>query len=739
MKVYYPWLNNYLNGKLPGVEATARAINEHAFEVEGVEGEVIDIKVTPNRGHDCLGHRGIAKELSAILQLPLNKENDPFNYKIDFSKQATGVSVAIADSELCRRYIAGYIKGVKVGPSPDWLKASLEAIGQRPINNVVDATNLVMFNLGQPMHAFDAKKLGSLALGVRLAHQGEAMVALDQKSYTLSPSMLVITAGDAPIGIAGVKGGLPAAIDESTTDIVLESANFAGAVVRKAAQALKLRTDASTRFEQELSPELCGYAMQQAVNVILSIAGGTLEGFVDKYPGRSDWVYKVGVSTQQINSVLGLTLSDADVEDVFKRFGWAYKQVKSPAQHVVEAAPSLVGATYKYDSGIRTDAPKTFSCSSLTNYLYVQAGIAMPSLSVDQFVWGQPIEEKDAQPGDLVFSNSDVGKIRYESVQYLRGTKVPQGVDHVGLYLGGGKVIHATKAKSGVVIEDIKNSSSFKTIVGWRRVWEAQTPHFVIDIPFERLDLRITEDLIEEVARMVGYEKIPGTPLPSASQPPAINPMFAAAQQARAQLITQGYSEIYTAVFADAGEVEVLNKVGGERPYLRTSLVPGLVEALGRNVRTKELLGLKEIKLFEVGAVWKGGGERTVLGTAVEGGKIEEHELKPVAGERYDISYRTPEGVQYKPFSKFPYIVRDIAMWVPAGTDEAAVARDIQTLAGEWAQTISQFDRFEKAGRVSVAYHVVFQSFERTLTEAEVNAVMEKVSAALKQKGFEIR
>src|SRR3989344_4637318 len=186
MKVSKLWLDKFFDAPLPGAQTLADTLTFHAFEIDGVEkvgeDEVLDIKVTPNRGHDALSHRGIAKELSAILKIPL--VHDPFSIVPVLAPITTEVSVQIHRTTLCKRYIAGYIKGVKVGPSPEWLRERLEAVGQRSINNVVDATNFVMFNLGQPLHAFDAGKLGSLALGVRNAKEGEVMVAHDKKSYT---------------------------------------------------------------------------------------------------------------------------------------------------------------------------------------------------------------------------------------------------------------------------------------------------------------------------------------------------------------------------------------------------------------------------------------------------------------------------------------------------------------------------------------------------------------------------
>lgn len=588
MKVSKLWLDKCFDAPLPEAAVLADALTFHAFEIDGIEtkgdDEVLDVKVTPNRGHDCLSHRGIAKELSAILRLPL--AHDPFVSASDISKRTDEVTVSL-QSNLCKRYIAGYIKGVKVGPSPQWLRERLEAIGQRSINNVVDATNFVMFNTGQPLHAFDARKLGSLELGVRLAKDGEVMEALDKKKYTLTGSMLVITAADKPVGIAGVKGGMPAAIDESTTDIVIESANFDGVSVRKTAAALKLRTDASSRFEQGLSPELAARGMAGMVEFVVHLTGGEVAGFVDVYPEPQSPMF-ANVTVEKINNVLGTALTGADVADVFVRLGLPYKE---------------------------------------------QDGV------------------------------------------------------------------------------------------------------FEVTVPFERLDLAIPEDLVEEVGRIIGYDKVPATPLPAFDKTPEVNPNFYAAEKMREELVSKGYSEVFTSVFTDTGERAVANKVGGDKPYLRSSLLPGLAEALAKNKPNKDLLGLGEVKLFEIGPVWQGGNEVTMLGTIAEKEKASEKPLKPVAAAQYDeLPLSTTE--RYQSFSKYPYIVRDIAMWAAGDTDAEAIIRNE---AGPLAVKVSLFDRFEKAGKVSLAYRIVFQSFEKTLTEVEVNAVMEKVSAALKAQGFEIR
>ena len=591
MKISHAWLQNFFDAPLPPAQKLKEELESHIFEVESIEkaggDEVLDVKVTPNRGHDALSHRGIAKELSAILKLPL--ANDPFAVRPVLAPVTTDVSVRL-DSKLCKRYIAGYIKGVKVWPSPEWLKTRLEAVGQRSINNVVDATNFVMFNMGQPLHAFDAGKLGSLKIGVRAAKDGEVMVALDKKEYTLGSSMLVITAADAPVGIAGVKGGMPAAIDETTKDIVIESANFEGTSVRKTAQALRLRTDASARFEQVLSPELAAHGMQAVAALIQELAGGELAGFADVYSEPQKPAF-ASVTVEKVNAVLGTTLTGADIADAFTRLGFAYKE-------------------------------------------------------------------------------------------------------EAGGFEGQG--------------------------------------------PFERLDISMPEDLIEEVARIVGYDKIPSTPLSKFDKQPEINKHFATAENVREELVGKGYSEVYTSVFADKGERMVLNKVDSVRPYLRDSLLPGLQEALKKNVSNKDLLGLKEVKLFEIGVVWKGGKEYGVLGMIGEKEKASEKVLEPVDATKYE-TLPLSTAARFEPFSKYPYIVRDIAMWTSPTNNEQQVQQTIKDGAGELAHKVMLFDRFEKGGKTSLAYRIIFQSFDRTLTEAEVNAVMEKVSAKLKGEGFEIR
>lgn len=325
MKVSRKWLQKYFEKPLPPAKVLAEALTFHAFEIESAEGDLLDVKVLPNRAADCLSHRGIAKELSAILGIPL--KNDPLREPPPTFPKTNALTIKIEDPEKCSRYMGALVRGVKVGPSPVWLKEALEAVGQRSINNIVDATNHVMLNIGQPLHAFDAAKLvqkkGAYAIAIRNAKKGEQMTTLSGEECNLSSDMLLIIDANAGsvIGIAGVKGGERAEVTTATTDLIIESANFDGTSVRKTSQKLKLPTDASQRFQNRPSPELAAYGMRDVLALITEVAGGEIKGVVDVYPAKPE-IKPVSVTLSRINGLLGTNLSREEVEEVFQRLGF---------------------------------------------------------------------------------------------------------------------------------------------------------------------------------------------------------------------------------------------------------------------------------------------------------------------------------------------------------------------------------------------------------------------------------
>ena len=287
---------------------------------------IIDLELTPNRP-DCLGMYGIAREISAITQSTL-KENI-YTKKIKSTKELKdNLNVKIIDPDICLRYMGVVISDVKIEDSPDWLKNALISIGENPINNIVDITNYVMFELGQPLHAFDYKKVKNSKIEVRRAKKNETLITLEGIERNLDPTMLIIADSDSPMAVAGIKGGIESGISKSTTSIVLESACFEGGNNRNTALKLDLKSQATLRFEKNLKPELCEVAFYRAIDLILEICGGNLSSKVEDEGGPWKDDINLTISESKINSVLG-TDSKLDIEGIFDRLGFAYKKNKN--------------------------------------------------------------------------------------------------------------------------------------------------------------------------------------------------------------------------------------------------------------------------------------------------------------------------------------------------------------------------------------------------------------------------
>ena len=325
MKISYNWLKWYVPD-VPEAKKLEDVFTYHLCEVEGVEvhgdDTIFDINILPNRAHDLLSHMGIAKELSGLLGIPYT---DPTSqYKIP--AETPGAFAVSVETQNCRRYIARVVRNVKVGPSPEWVVKHLESIGQKSINNIVDATNLVMFNAGQPMHVFDLKKLSSEKIIVRAALSGEKITTLDSKEIDLKETDMVIADEEGILALAGVKGGTKAEVDEHTTDIVIEVANFDPVSVRKTARKNNLLTDAAKRFENDLSPELASYALREMSALIVEMCPDAIfEEAVDVYPNKQE-ERKISFNIDRINKKLGASISGDEAEKILTNYGFLYER-----------------------------------------------------------------------------------------------------------------------------------------------------------------------------------------------------------------------------------------------------------------------------------------------------------------------------------------------------------------------------------------------------------------------------
>lgn len=325
MKVVYNWLKEFVDVTASAEEIAAR-IALSGTNIGGVEkgvlGGVIDAEVTSNRP-DCLSVYGIAREVSAIYKLPL-KPVSPKPVESASAKASDAVRVKIESPELCARYTARVIRGVRIQPSPAWMREKLEAAGVASISNVVDVTNYVMLELGNPMHAFDLGKVRDKSIVVRQAKPGEKMKTLDGTERVMDSGLPLVCDGDGSRAIgSGVMGGASTEISVSTRDILLECAWFDPIAIRRAARSMKLHTEASTRFGRGADPEMAEVASRRAAELILQLAGGELlSGVVDVYPGKRA-AKKITVTRAEILRVMGADVPDKEVERILSALGFA--------------------------------------------------------------------------------------------------------------------------------------------------------------------------------------------------------------------------------------------------------------------------------------------------------------------------------------------------------------------------------------------------------------------------------
>ncbi len=610
MKISYNWLKWYVPDA-PKAEDLADVLTYHLAEVESVEklpdGDfILDVKILPNRAHDLLSHQGMAREIASLLNI---KYIDPTpKYKIPESRP-TKFKVDIKTPK-CRRHVGRVVHNVKVGPSPEWVIKHLESIGQRSINNIVDATNIVMFDCGQPTHVFDLDKIKGGKLVIREAREGEKIILLDGKEKIFKSGMTVIADGeDNPLDAAGVKGGKFAELDANTTNIILESDNFEPVSTRKTAQALNIITDAKKRYENNLSPTLAPIAMTELSALVYEMCPeAVFEDIVDTYPEKQK-EQKFSFSIDRISNILGLKVSDKEIEDILKRYLFSAK----------------------------------------------------------------------------------------------------------GGSAAGGK--------------------------------------YEIIVPPMRLDLATEQDIAEEIVRILGYDRVKGN-IPKINFKPKVNEIYAKITFARNKLLSEGYSEVMTYAFANKGEVEVQNSAS-DKKFLRTNLTDGLKESIKLNQLNAPFLGIEKVKVFEIGTIFKKdkeqinvcyGDKKNITEISLNDFVSDSAKNSPIFALG-DIGQGTHDSLNssqnpshFKMWSLFPFIARDIAVFVSENVKSGEVLKIIKENMGDMViRGPELFDEFKKDGKVSYAFRLVFQSYERTLTDEEINKIMEKIAEKVKTKGWQVR
>ena len=321
MIVSWNWLTQYVRLAMPVEVLTERlalaGLNHEATAEVGGD-LAIDLEVTSNRP-DCLGHLGVAREIAVLFSTSLTVPDPRPRTSGAAVEKLTSITVEAAD--LCPRFTARVVSGAKIGESPWWLRKRLETLGVRAISNVVDVTNYVMFECGQPLHAYDLNLLAGKRIVVRRTRPGETIRAINNKVYELAPEMLVIADAERPVGVAGVMGGADTEINPATRDILIEAAQFDATTIRKTARALGLHSPSSYRFERPLDPEMTEWANRRCAELILEVAGGKLHPGVIDVGARPPERPLITLRLDQIARILGFTIDSGTVQRILAALG----------------------------------------------------------------------------------------------------------------------------------------------------------------------------------------------------------------------------------------------------------------------------------------------------------------------------------------------------------------------------------------------------------------------------------
>ncbi|MBI2856958.1 MAG: phenylalanine--tRNA ligase subunit beta [Chloroflexi bacterium] len=631
---------------------------------------VLTVEVSPNRP-DWLCMLGVAREVAALTGQVAHEPD--LAYEAGDIPVAEKISVQILDPELCGRYCAGVVTGVRIGPSPGWMQRRLEAAGMRPINNVVDVTNYVMLEYGQPLHAFDYERIEGRKIVVRRAREGEALASLDGVQRTLSCNTLVIADERRPVAIAGVMGGLLSEVSGNTTAILLESANFDHASIHRTSLALNLRSEASLRFEKGLPPELAAPALRRAMRLIVELAGGkAASGIVDAYPGERKRP-PVTLALRDVSRLLGMDVPAEKCRGVLESLGFAIEGA-SPAE--------LTAGVPYWRTDVSQGADLVEEIARITGYDQI------PTTAI-----AAPIPQYETSAMLLL-------------KERLRDILVACGLQEVITYSLVSKEAHrkATPDPGQPGPEPMRIANPMSRELEYLRT---------------SLRPRLLATVAQNQRHAPGVRlfEIGKAYLPRKSDLPEEVETLAAVLAGLKQEPSWRTGVQETDFFDAKGIAEaVLRRLGAEATF-----VPGVDPGL-RPGRCADILAGGE-KVGVVGEV-----HPRVVENFEAQGPVYLFELGLEALARHVLP-----GVEYRPLPRFPAVVRDLALVVDLGVRFQDVAEAVRSFP--LVSRVVLFDVYQgeqvPAGKKSLAFRVVYQSPEHTLTDEDVLAVQGQMLAAL--------
>ncbi|MDQ0220115.1 phenylalanine--tRNA ligase subunit beta [Peribacillus cavernae] len=654
-------------------------VGEDALEYLGLADEILELGLTPNRA-DCLSMLGVAYEVGAILGREVKwPESNASNATKKASDYISVRVDAIEDNPL---YVAKVIKNVKIGPSPLWMQTRLMASGIRPHNNIVDITNYILLEYGQPLHAFDYDRIGTKEIVVRRANDQEKMTTLDTADRKLSADHLVITNGKEPIALAGLMGGANSEVGSDTTTVVLEAAYFAGGVVRKASKDHGLRSEASTRFEKGVDPNRVREAGERAADLMAQYAGGTVLAGSAEADTLTVEPAVVSITLDKINTMLGTELTVSEVERIFARLQFEVSTVNHeftvtvPTRRgdiTIEAdLVEEVARLYGYDHLPTTLPAGEATHGRLTAYQQKRRQVrkVLEGAGLYQAVtYSLTSKEKASQFALEKRESIRLAMPMSEERSQLRLSIVPQLLevmkyniarqnDSIALYEIGSVFLKSNRAD---LPEEREHLAGAITGLWESHPWQGEK---------KPVDFFVAKGVLETVFDTLGL----------------------------AERIEYRHAEIDGIHPGRTAEVlldnEAIGYVGQVHPTIQ-----------------KEL-DLKETYVFELSF--------KALGEA---------EIEPI---------------QYEAIPRFPSITRDIALVVDEKTVAGDIRKVIAEAGGKLLKEASLFDLYEgdhmEPGKKSVAYSLKYFDPERTLTDEEVTKAHNKVLQAVKEKtGAELR
>jgi phenylalanyl-tRNA synthetase beta chain len=688
MKILYNWLKEFVDLTAPPEELRSR-LSLSGIAIEALEqtaaGPMLDAEVNSNRA-DCLGHYGIAREAAVLYKTAL-KHIEPRPRESSESVSAA-TRVQIDCPELCGRFTARVLRGVKIAPSPDWLRRRLQALGQASINNVVDATNYVMLELGQPMHAYDMDLLAEKRIVVRRARPGEKMRTLDGVERTLTPEMCVIADASRAVGIGGVMGGGDSEIRTASRNILLEAAWFDPISIRRTSKALGLRTEASIRFERGADPEMADLASRRGAELIQQLGGGdVLKGVVDVYPGRSD-APTIELTRKEFLRVMGAGVPDAEIETILAGLG--FEPARSAAARGSSGSPETAW-TCKQPSW-RGDVTREVDLIEEVARIY----------GVDKFPPRLPAAKLPAA--------------RLESAE------AEERLYELLIGLGYQEIIT-------IPIVDEPSDAAFRA--------EGAAPARIANPLAEDASVmrstgvvtmaRALEWNLNHGQRNVRLFEFGGTYRWEGRQPVETRVLTLGATGLARE---KGLAETELAyTFADLkGDLDQIGRIAGG-----ISWAPGGPEWLhpAHSGKFSLCAGNPAQPIGHAGQLARRIAEKFKLR---QDAFVAELELEPLC-----VAYKAARAaLRYKPLSRFPAVERDFSLVLSEGTSFAGIADAIRGLGITEVSSIDAVDLYRgknlPAGKFALLVRVKFESSQATLTEAQLTDFSSRILTTLEQK-----